>query len=272
MNKFFLILFILFSQNATAACDDDWLTIDEIRKGNDIILFATNLREFPITFTMRIKSRELIIDGPRIITKTIGGKQSQHIMTVQENDNGESKYQISCKWTIGDKDALHDEEQIYMLPYERGKSYLILQGYNSSFSHIGLEQYAVDFKMDVGTPVHAAREGVVAKIEESGDKGCWDNGCGADANYIVILHDDGTTGEYYHLQKNGVLVEIGDHVDAGQKIGLSGNTGHTTGPHLHFAVYRAVQWGNTQSIPVRFLCSMGIVHNLRRGGRYQADN
>ena len=58
----------------------------------------------------------------------------------------------------------------------------------------------------------------------------------------------------------------------GQKIALSGNTGHTTIPPLHFAVYRAVDWGNTQSVPVRFLSADGIIDRPRRGGRSQATS
>ena len=262
---------LLYQNSAVAACANDWLGVDEVRDGGDIVFLATNLREFPITFTLRVRSRHLIAQGPGTITETLGGKQSRLVMRLKE-DGGDRKgrYRISCDWTIGDKDALHDEEQLYLLPYESGKSYRVLQGYGSRFSHIGLEQYAVDFNMSVGTPVHAARAGVVARIEETNDIGCWENGCGAYANYIVIVHNDGTTGEYYHLQQNGALVEVGYHIIAGQRIALSGNTGHTTMPHLHFAVYRAAEWGNTQSIPVRFLSSAGIVERPRRGGRYQA--
>ncbi len=262
---------LLYQNNAMAACADDWLGVDEVSDGGNIGLLATNLRDFPITFTLRVRSRGLVVKGPKTITETLEGKQSRLVMMFEDNGgNRKSKYRISCDWTIGDKDALHDDEQLYMLPYENGKSYRVLQGYGSRFSHVGLEQYAVDFNMSVGTPVHAARAGVVARIEESSDKGCWDDGCGAYANYIVILHDDGTTGEYYHLQQNGALIDVGDHIVAGQKIALSGNTGHTTMPHLHFAVYRAAEWGNTQSIPVRFLSSAGVVERPRRGGRYQA--
>lgn len=262
---------VLCQNTAVAACADDWLGVDEIRDGHTIGLRATNLREFPITFTLRVRTKGLIAEGPRTITETLDGEQSRMVMMLRENGgNRKGNYRISCDWTIGDKDALHDDEQLYLLPYESGKSYRVLQGYGSRFSHRGLEQYAVDFNMSVGTPVHAARAGVVAKIEESNEKGCWDDGCGAYANYIVILHHDGTTGEYYHLNRNGALVDVGDHIAAGQKIGLSGNTGHTTMPHLHFAVYRAAEWGNTQSIPVRFLSSVGVVHSPRRGGRYQA--
>lgn len=270
--SFLSALAVLLCQNtAVAACSDDWLGVDEVRDGDNIGLRATNLHEFPITFTLRVRTRNLITKGPKTITETLDAKQSRMVMMLIE-DGGDRKgrYRISCDWTIGDKDALHDEEQLYLLPYASGKSYRVLQGYGSRFSHRGLEQYAVDFNMSVGTPVHAARAGIVARIEETNDKGCWEAGCGAHANYIVIVHDDGTTGEYYHLRKNGALVDVGDHIIAGQEIALSGNTGHTTMPHLHFAVYRAAEWGNTQSIPVRFLSSAGIVHSPRRGGRYQA--
>jgi len=256
---------------AVAACADDWLGVDEVREGGNIGLRATNLREFPITFTIRVRTRNLVASGPQTVTETLEAEQSRLVIMLKENGGSRNgRYRISCDWTIGDKDALHDDERLYRLPYESGKSYRVLQGYGSRFSHRGLEQYAVDFNMSVGTPVHAARGGVVARTEESNDKGCWEDGCGAFANYIVILHNDGTTGEYYHLAKNGALVEVGDNIVAGQKIALSGNTGHTTMPHLHFAVYRAAEWGNTQSIPVRFFSSAGIVNKPRRGSRYQA--
>ncbi|MDX1404875.1 MAG: M23 family metallopeptidase [Woeseiaceae bacterium] len=256
---------------AMAACADDWLGVDEVRQGGNIGLRATNLGEFPITFTMRVRTRDLTSDGPRTITETLDAEQSRLVIMLRENGgNRKGRYRIYCDWTIGDKDALHDDEHLYLLPYASGRSYRIIQGYGSRFSHRGLEHYAIDFNMSVGTPVHAARGGVVANVEESHNKGCWDDGCGAYANFIVVLHDDGTTGEYYHLKQNGALVDIGERVVAGQQIGLSGNTGHTTMPHLHFAVYRAAEWGNTQSIPVRFLSSAGVVHNPRRGSRYVA--
>jgi len=165
---------------------------------------------------------------------------------------------------------VHDDEHVYQLPYENGKSYRVIQGYGSRFSHTGLEQFAIDFRMDEGTPVHAARSGIVARAVEENSVGCWRPGCGAHANFVVVLHDDGTTGEYYHLQKDGVLVEVGERIIAGQNIALSGNTGHTTIPHLHFAVYRAIEWGKTQSIPVRFVTADGMIESPRRGGRYQA--
>lgn len=165
---------------------------------------------------------------------------------------------------------VHDDDHLYSLPYASNKSYRVLQGFGSRFSHTGLEEFAVDFKMPVGTPIHAARTGVVAEVEESHNRGCWDNDCGKYANFIVVRHSDGTTGEYYHLSKGGSVVDVGDTVTQGQKIGYSGNTGHTTRPHLHFAVYCPARLGSTQSIRVRFRSSDGIIKRPRRGARYQA--
>jgi murein DD-endopeptidase MepM/ murein hydrolase activator NlpD len=262
------------STELRSQCSSDWLCINAVREAENVELLAANLRDVPITFTMRVRTRSMTADGPTTVTETLEPQQTRLVMVLRPAATAqfvsEDDFRISYEWTVGNKDAVHDEGQVYALPYAAGKSFRVLQGYGSRFSHTGLEQFAVDFRMPEGTPVHAARGGLVARIEESHDIGCWEDGCGKYANFIVILHDDGTTGEYYHLQQNGVLVDAGQRVSAGEKIGLSGNTGHTTVPHLHFAVYRAAEWGSTQSIPVRFATADGIIDRPRRGGRYQA--
>ncbi len=175
-----------------------------------------------------------------------------------------SRYQ----WTVGALDPDHDDQHIYRLPYGSGVSYPVLQGYGSRLSHQGAEFFTVDFQMPEGSPVHAARDGLVALIEESHTQGCWAERCGGLANYVVILHDDGTTGEYFHLKMNGVLVNTGERVLAGEVIAVSGNTGYITTPHLHFGVYSARARGRTQSIGVRFVTRGGVVRELRPGARH----
>jgi murein DD-endopeptidase MepM/ murein hydrolase activator NlpD len=254
-----------------ADCKDDWICVDTVSQGGNVELRARNLRSFPITYTLRIRTRDLKVDGPRTVTSTLAPNQSEQIMMLSGGDGRkDADYRYSYDWTVGDKDAVHDDDYLYSLPYGGGKSYRIIQGYGSRFSHTGLEEFAIDVDMKIGTPEHPATAGVVARVEESHSRGCWEDGCGRYANYIVILHSDGTTGEYYHLMKDGSLVEVGDIVSRGQQIGYSGNTGHTTMPHLHFAVYRATEWGNTQSIPVRFRGADGIIDRPRRGSRYQS--
>ena len=254
-----------------AECTQDGFKIVAIENSGTVELHAGNSREVPITITLQVWTRHMTVDRPKTVTETVPPNESQLFMVLSEIDKDKkSRYGFDCAGTIGSIDAVHDRDLLYRLPYETGKSYYVLQGYGSRLSHTGPEQYTVDFYMHEGTPVHAARGGLVANKEESHSKGCWKGGCGKYANYIVILHDDWTTGEYYHLEKNGVLVEVGDRVVAGQKIGLSGDTGNSALPHLHFGVYRAAPWGKFQSVPVRFSSVDGIVRRPRRGGRYQA--
>ncbi len=128
----------------------------------------------------------------------------------------------------------------------------IEQGFEGQFSHQDVEnRYALDFSVPVGTPVLAAREGVVMQVQVQF------HGHGLDyahdagrANFIRILHTDGSMALYAHLAENGALVHPGQHVETGQRIGLSGNTGYSTAPHLHFAVQvnRSMQ---LTSIPFR---------------------
>ncbi|HNP35682.1 MAG TPA: M23 family metallopeptidase [Woeseiaceae bacterium] len=256
---------------ASPDCRDGWICIDEVRYDGYIELIARNLQTYPITYTLQARSHSAEIEGPDTVTATLSPyTQATAIVLRNLRQTNQKPYSIKLGWTVGDMNANHDDDHLYAFPYEEGHSYRILQGYGSRFSHTGREEFAIDFDMPVGTPVHAARAGIVARVTESNDKGCWDDGCGAYANFIVVLHSDGTTGEYYHLVKDGALVEVGDSVARGQKIGYSGNTGHTALPHLHFAVYRATDWGQTQSIPVRFQSADGTINTPRRGGRHQA--
>jgi murein DD-endopeptidase MepM/ murein hydrolase activator NlpD len=264
---------VLFAAGPSVAadCKDGSICVDTVKQGEHVELHARNLREFPITYTLGIETQSLKVDGPKTVTSTLAPRESEQIMVLSGGDARRTvDYEYSYKWTVGDLHAVHDDQHLYSLPYASGKSYRIIQGYGSRFSHTGREEFAIDVDMKVGTPVHAARAGIVARVEESHSKGCWEDGCGNHANYIVILHDDGTTGEYYHLMQDGSQVEIGDSVSQGQMIGNSGNTGHTTMPHLHFAVYRPIEWGKTQSIPVRFQSADGIIDRPRRRAHYKA--
>jgi len=169
---------------------------------------------------------------------------------------------------IGAIDAAHDDAYEYRLPYGEQVSFAVIQGYGAHLSHRGVEQYTVDFGMPVGTPVHAARDGVVALAEDSHDAGCAREECGRLANFVVVLHSDGTTGEYFHLQHGSVQVRIGEHVARGALLAFSGNTGYTTVPHLHFGVYRTEHGGRTQSLQVSFTTREGLIREPREGARY----
>ncbi len=260
------------ASSGMSECRDDWICVDEFRLGDERVeIHARNLRDFPVTYTLAIDTQSFRVEGDATVTRTLGPLTSEQAMLLTPLARGsDADYSYRLDWSVGDRHADHDDDQLYALPYANGTSHAVLQGYGSSFTHRGSEEYAVDFAMPEGTPVYAARGGVVAQVEESNTSGCSDPGCARLANYIVILHSDGTTGQYYHLKEDGAFVDVGDSVRRGQRIGLSGNTGRSSKPHLHFAVYRASSWGDMQSIPIRFISMDGIVSTPRRGSRHLA--
>ncbi|WP_242111376.1 M23 family metallopeptidase [Luteimonas aquatica] len=150
-----------------------------------------------------------------------------------------------------------DYEYAYPL---QSASVRVGQGYGGGFSHQSAENhYAVDLAADTGTTVLAAREGTVMQIASDFDKASLDaERFGGRANFVRILHDDGTMAVYAHLATDGVLVRLGQRVRRGQPIGLSGNTGFSTGPHLHFVV-QVNRGMRLESIPFRMFGPGGIL-------------
>ncbi len=152
---------------------------------------------------------------------------------------------------------------VYHLPYEKGSSHWIAQGSHSLFSHHDI--FAVDIKMKQGTKILAARSGVVMYVKETYTEGGLAKKYASRGNGIRIQHDDGTYAHYWHLQFNGALVDVGDTVLQGQVIGLSGNTGFSAFPHLHFEVTAEPRKKKT-SFPVLFQTEKGakFLQPLRR--------
>ncbi len=162
-----------------------------------------------------------------------------------------------------------DSSYVYALPYENGTTHLLIQGYFSHFSH--KERAALDFKMKRGTKILAARDGVVVRAKEDGNKGGLNKKYRSYGNNIVIQHADGSRAGYWHLQYNGALVNVGDSVKKGQVIALSGKTGYTALPHLHFLVWTFDRNGSWQQVPTRFQTSKGIKY-LRSMRKYRSTN
>jgi murein DD-endopeptidase MepM/ murein hydrolase activator NlpD len=170
----------------------------------------------------------------------------------------------------------------YILPFEAGTARLVWRTtshFTSGNGGVGL--YAIDFKMPIGTPLLAARAGTVVAIQDRFPDG---NNKDLEENFVMVRHDDGTIARYIHLKKGSVLVAMGEEVRQGQRIALSGNTGQTGGPHLHFDVqqcgpnlppkYNALPCGMT--VPITFrnggenVC--GLRAGQRVGGKVESSN
>ncbi len=160
-----------------------------------------------------------------------------------------------------------DSSYIYSLPFENRKKVFLIQGYESKlFSH--KNERALDFKVKKGTRVCAARSGVVVSVREDSDKGGLKKENLSDGNYVSIQHSDGSVAHYWHLQKDGATVNVGDTVKTGHCIALSGNTGYSSFPHLHFEVQGYDASGNYKQLATRFRTNKGIIY-LRPGKFYR---
>ena len=179
-------------------------------------------------------------------------------------------FSLSCLGQLSDKEVMDlksgrktdDTSYVYWLPYEANKSYLLIQASNSKMSH--KEELSLDFKMKKGSRICAAREGIVIDARADSDKGGLKEENLADGNFIIIRHHDGSIAKYWHLEKNGVSVNVGDTVQKGQLIGASGNTGYTAFPHLHFQINDA----SGRQILTRFYTRHGVIY-LRPGNWYK---
>jgi murein DD-endopeptidase MepM/ murein hydrolase activator NlpD len=161
---------------------------------------------------------------------------------------------------IGRVNPSYEDTYIYALPYKRGKAYRLTQGFNGKHTHKGQSAYALDFKMNIGTPIHAMREGVVVAVESKNTEHGYSKAFMNKANHIVIQHNDGTMAMYAHLKPNGVKVKLGQEVRKYQCIGLSGNTGFSSGPHLHvhISAIKSFQSGSS-SVAFKFKTKKGVI-------------
>jgi murein DD-endopeptidase MepM/ murein hydrolase activator NlpD len=138
----------------------------------------------------------------------------------------------------------------YVLPFTPGEAYELTQGNCGGESHGGRFRYSYDFRMPPDTPVLAARDGIVMTVRDGNPDGTRRVG---DENFLIIRHPDGELSRYIHLRRDGALVEKGEPVAAGDTIALSGNSGRSAFPHLHFDVVDRCGSGGCRTIPSAFL-------------------
>jgi murein DD-endopeptidase MepM/ murein hydrolase activator NlpD len=219
------------------------------RDGERVIEVARN--RFAVAVVMQWSVRDLVNLEP------IGPTSGAQVLPPADRPNGTGAPIVLTTYQLGDSSrAYHRQTQTharfgdpearptpyaYRVPFQAGKTFSVLQGFHGAFSHRGSNEYAVDFDCPVATEVLAAREGVVVAFNAAAQ------GAGTTpdfleyrrTNFVIVLHEDGTLGEYMHLAPSGVRVSIGQQVARGEPLALSGNTGFSSTPHLHFQVMTA---------------------------------
>ena len=201
--------------------------------------YIRNDYEGPVEVEVNFSEQENARTTPALPKRfVIEPGQSDTLFEVGGIDQNQSwRYTLQYRYTIGSPLTQYSAVESYLPPIAPDASFQVSQAFGGSFSHTDEQnKYAVDIVMPIGTPVHAAKAGMVVEVENDFFKSGTNKAYGAEANSIRILHDDGSMAIYAHLELEKAQVFPGLRVTAGQLIGYSGNTGFSSGPHLHFVV------------------------------------
>ncbi|MDB5097120.1 MAG: mepM [Cyanobacteria bacterium RYN_339] len=238
------------------------------RQGDEVRLDVTNGYRMPVTTDFAFATTNLkSAHAPHTLTIPAGGHRRVATFRLVNKDRP-INYSYVMNWMFGDPGAA-PADTVYDLPYAPGEGFRVLQGYFGAFSHHDVA--AIDWAMPEGTPIRAAREGVVTAYNDTAV------GSGLDpeymalekANWVIVEHDDHTLGCYFHLMPHGIKVSTNTRVLRGQLLGFSGNTGFSSRPHLHFEVRTPIDGTRYRTYPVRFRLRSGDDIPLA-GGLYTA--
>lgn len=194
----------------------------------------------PVEIELSVTKQENVSIYPRPVVRLIlPARSDTFVMGIKAMRERGWNYQTLLKKVVGDPTAIHHSDFNYGQPTPSGKAYKVSQGFYGKRSHKREEsRYAIDITLPEGTPILAVRGGIIMSVDQDFDVGGYEDKYRNKANQVLILHDDGTVGVYAHLLLESIPVSPGQRVKQGQRIGLSGNTGFSSGPHLHFEVQK----------------------------------
>ena len=213
----------------------------------------------PVELALKLAVADNVLTEPALPTSLVLPAQSeQRLLKIKaENPAKNFRFSMSYQTMVGPPLKQLPAEVDYYPPFPLGLQFMISQGFDNNQTHNKPpNQYAVDIVMPIGTPILASRAGKVIDMEDDFHGAGQSDRYLARSNQIRVLHSDGTMAVYAHLQPNSLNVRPGSSVSKGQWIASSGNTGYSSGPHLHFVIQLNV--GMTlESMPFRFISPNG---------------
>ncbi|MCD8548033.1 MAG: M23 family metallopeptidase [Aeromonadaceae bacterium] len=211
--------------------DPDKVKLRYSSSGN---LYVLNELTAPVTVTLQLNRQQGVSSSQDLSRPILVAGRSERFVA-QVSYQGQGRLEIRHHFVLG---AMSPVSRAQLRPPFAGR-FRVSQGFAGGYSHQSPgNRYAIDLAMPEGTPVLAAKAGVVVDFVDGYVGHTQDLSGRARTNYLRLLHPDGTLTLYAHLQPHSVRVGLGQSVSAGSWLASSGNTGYSTGPHLHFAVQR----------------------------------
>jgi len=253
------VLALILGWAACAAAQEHPVRVKGEREAGGAMVRAFNDSPIPVSVVVTFTEFDNLRSSERVpIVRVVPGNSVLELTRLSPVEAKKGwRYALRYRYRYGSYNSGHDPAAMYRVPWLDGRTFVIGQApggpvitHNSPAS-----REAIDVPMPVGTPILAARAGIVFQAVSENDAGGSDESFRSKANVVRVLHGDGTIGNYVHLMYEGVAVKQGERVEPGRIIGYAGNTGQSSGPHLHFAVTRVVREGDELtevSEPFRF--------------------
>jgi murein DD-endopeptidase MepM/ murein hydrolase activator NlpD len=231
--------------------------------GRDYI--AENREPVPVTIGLVFRSMENLRPprGGRVDV-VVPPFETMHVVHLDKfNIDRPSGAAVAVEIDLGSSTNVPDDF-VYAVPFGGTEPREVIQGYGGEETHLASMHYSLDIAMPEGTPVLAARSGVVLLVQDGFTRGGTDPELLERSNLVVIAHTDGTMASYGHLQR-GVRVRRGDQVEEGALLGMSGSTGFAGQPHLHFHVGNRMLGAPGRTIPIEMRDSEGRPVDMSMG-------
>lgn len=217
------------------------------------VLFAVNHLHGPVQVTVGLVEQDNVhLSQKAPLQWLVNGPGDTYLMQLQPKDSGKPwRYQWRYDYVLGPP---NEEVSVPVVGVPLlGGPFSVSQAFMGEASHSSHPQsfYAIDIDVPPDTPIVAVQSGRIMDVERDFTRSGWDAEFADEANYVRVLHDDGTMAIYAHLRADGIEVVAGQAVKAGQLLAYSGNTGYSSGPHLHFAI-QVNRAQTLQSIPFEF--------------------